>query len=193
MEQVLDALDEVEGCEVPRTKTCPQCGQVLFEDMDICYGCLYDFSRSRKVPSGLPEVMVDDAEPLPQGASLVGQVGAVDRWRDGATALGEQGLALFVQTGDVDVVVPLPRQGLLVGRMPTNDVVLHSRAVSALHARISYEGDGALVEDCGATNPIVLKGREVVGSRHLSAGDTINVCGTLMTLVSLLDDDASEA
>lgn len=28
-----------------RTKTCPRCGQVLFADMDVCYGCLYDFSR----------------------------------------------------------------------------------------------------------------------------------------------------
>lgn len=30
------------------TKTCPRCGQVLFEDMDVCFGCLYDFSRDRK-------------------------------------------------------------------------------------------------------------------------------------------------
>ncbi len=30
-------------------KTCPCCGATLFADMDICYGCLYDFS-SEKVP-----------------------------------------------------------------------------------------------------------------------------------------------
>ena len=29
------------------TKTCPRCGQVLFDDMDVCYGCLYDFTRDR--------------------------------------------------------------------------------------------------------------------------------------------------
>lgn len=27
------------------TKICPRCGQVLFDDMDVCYGCLYDFTR----------------------------------------------------------------------------------------------------------------------------------------------------
>lgn len=28
-----------------KTKTCPRCGQELFDDMDTCYGCLYDFTR----------------------------------------------------------------------------------------------------------------------------------------------------
>lgn len=27
------------------TKTCPRCGSVVFADMDVCYGCLYDFNR----------------------------------------------------------------------------------------------------------------------------------------------------
>ncbi|MGI6755982.1 MAG: FHA domain-containing protein [Atopobiaceae bacterium] len=27
------------------TKVCPCCGAVLFADMDVCYGCLYDFRR----------------------------------------------------------------------------------------------------------------------------------------------------
>lgn len=27
------------------TKRCPVCDEELFEDMNICYGCLYDFSR----------------------------------------------------------------------------------------------------------------------------------------------------
>ena len=27
------------------TKVCPRCGARLFADMDVCYGCLYDFSR----------------------------------------------------------------------------------------------------------------------------------------------------
>ena len=30
------------------TKVCPRCGQLLFKDMDVCYGCLYDFSRDAK-------------------------------------------------------------------------------------------------------------------------------------------------
>lgn len=30
------------------TKTCPRCGEVLFADMDVCYGCLYDFARDER-------------------------------------------------------------------------------------------------------------------------------------------------
>lgn len=26
-------------------KKCPRCGQELLQDMDVCYGCLYDFTR----------------------------------------------------------------------------------------------------------------------------------------------------
>ena len=26
------------------TKTCPRCGQQLFDDMPICYECLYEFA-----------------------------------------------------------------------------------------------------------------------------------------------------
>ena len=29
------------------TKICPRCGEELFSDMDVCYGCLYDFTRER--------------------------------------------------------------------------------------------------------------------------------------------------
>ena len=29
-------------------KRCPRCGEVLFDDMDVCYGCLYDFGRNRE-------------------------------------------------------------------------------------------------------------------------------------------------
>ena len=38
-----------------RGKRCPRCGELLFEDMDVCYGCLYDFTRE---PYHLPEGMI---------------------------------------------------------------------------------------------------------------------------------------
>lgn len=39
-------------------KTCPRCGAQLFEDMDICYECLYDFNRA-PLHTSLPDP--DDA------------------------------------------------------------------------------------------------------------------------------------
>lgn len=32
------------------TKVCPQCGELLFADMDVCYGCLYEFPRRGQQP-----------------------------------------------------------------------------------------------------------------------------------------------
>ena len=44
----------MEVVERPRaryaTKVCPRCGARLYEDMNICYGCLYDFSRDAVPP-----------------------------------------------------------------------------------------------------------------------------------------------
>lgn len=34
-------------------KTCPRCGERLYADMQVCYGCLYDFTRSDNGPSEL--------------------------------------------------------------------------------------------------------------------------------------------
>lgn len=35
-------------------KTCPRCGARLFEDMDVCYGCLFDFTH-QPADVGLPD------------------------------------------------------------------------------------------------------------------------------------------
>lgn len=34
--------------ELSPRKTCPRCGQELLQDMDVCYGCLYDFTREER-------------------------------------------------------------------------------------------------------------------------------------------------
>lgn len=33
------------GCEAVTLKTCPRCGARLFDDMQVCYGCLFDFDH----------------------------------------------------------------------------------------------------------------------------------------------------
>ncbi len=33
-----------------KTKVCPSCHSTLFADMDVCYGCLYDFNRVSQAP-----------------------------------------------------------------------------------------------------------------------------------------------
>lgn len=165
------------------TKICPQCGQELFEDMDVCYGCLYDFTRDGHpwVPT-LPDLppFGEDEIPVEESKEEVGV--PADRGVDW-TGCGWTGLGIFIQTGDVDLTVPLPPDGLMVGRIPTSDIVLHSRAVSREHALIVPTEEGVIVRDQGATNPVILKGREVTDSKCMEIGDTLNVCGALLTLV----------
>ena len=83
------------GAEAQGLKVCPHCGELLFADMDVCYGCLYDFrsgTREEAVRAGvessgtkgatagvlhhdplamidLDEVDLDEAEPAPCPAS----------------------------------------------------------------------------------------------------------------------------
>ena len=41
------------------TKICPRCGAKLYADMNVCYGCLYDFSRNAStIPVLTPEQLV---------------------------------------------------------------------------------------------------------------------------------------
>lgn len=64
----------------------------------------------------------------------------------------------------------LDRSRLLVGRAPDNDLVLDESSVSARHARIDVEPDGAFVTDLGSTNGTFVDGRRVTGSAELTVG-----------------------
>ena len=55
----------VDAAMPAHSKRCPRCGELLFDDMDVCYGCLYDFTRE---PYRLPEGMIDQSLEGPQDA-----------------------------------------------------------------------------------------------------------------------------
>lgn len=44
-----------DGRPIAQVKVCPRCGARLFADMDVCFGCLYDFTRPRSAAPTLPE------------------------------------------------------------------------------------------------------------------------------------------
>lgn len=92
--------------------------------------------------------------------------------------------SLWIRGSDLDVVVPL-KDGLTVGRMPTNDVVLHSCAVSRQHIRFEQEEGGAAAINLGATNPAVCGGRPIHERAHMEEGTTVQVCGTTFTLIGI--------
>jgi hypothetical protein len=169
------------------TKTCPCCGMELFSDMDVCYGCMYDFTRE---PAGEPApdpLAMDLDEPdIPRPPDPV--PGAVGEAGD-TLVLGEgcrlspRGMSIGLRGNDLEVTIPLPDGGITVGSLPANDVVLHSRAVAGRQLRISPCLGGALVEDGGSENPATLRGRYVSSLAKMTPGDVLDVCGTKITLV----------
>lgn len=201
------------------TKVCPRCGEQLFADMHVCYGCLYEFSTkgdaatasSTDAPApeetdlaagdtALPQLQED--EPFLWDAGLPP---SEPGWEDDTLDLSGSGgesctsaplasktqeshaaVLCWVRTPSVDVKLSIPKEGLVVGRDPSSDIVLHSRAVSRSHLRILSTKDneeGMRVIDLGATNPAVFSGREVKGEVFVPLGWTVSVCGALVTPV----------
>jgi hypothetical protein len=172
-----------------QVKKCPRCGQLLFADMNVCYGCLYDFIRGED-PGELVESTCQSHDlPLPQleevlmrdGPECDDPIGATTSIEPKETCQvdPERGVAtLWIRTGDVDVAVPIPDRGLRIGRAPANDIVLHSQAVSRAHIVITEASGGIDVHDLGSTNPALFQGRPIEGTVLVPYGETLLLCGT---------------
>lgn len=157
------------------TKECPRCGAELYADLQICYGCLYDFSRD--VTHAAP--VLPDADPhRDEGGEDTYDLGAAASIL--ARATGPVGM--LVRTSVADLWVSVPEEGLLLGRDPSCDVVLHSPAVSRRHLRVVPTPNGMDVCDLGSTNPATYRGREVSDRVAVAYGESVDVCGCLLTM-----------
>jgi hypothetical protein len=79
---------------------------------------------------------------------------------------------LFGPDGDEIV---LPADGLRIGRMPDNDLVVANPKVSRHHAVIVYTADGFVVRDLGSANGTYVGDVRIVDSHLLHDGDCIRV------------------
>ncbi|MGN0075949.1 MAG: FHA domain-containing protein [Parafannyhessea sp.] len=172
------------------TKVCPRCGEELFSDMDICYGCLYDFSNppNSVVGAAMPASdgergriegdVTEEADP-----SVEGELDATLPLDVPQDTIGRGTGGLWVRTSDMETKVDVPPGGLVVGRAPDCDVILHSIAVSRRHVSFC-PGQGCLeVRNLGAKNPATIGGREITDTFKMKRGQTVSVCGTLFTYV----------
>ena len=169
--------------EAFETKICPQCGQELFSDMPVCYGCLYSFEEKPpnigRLPAQLPEFDdLDEVEDPDAGSTSSGGEGSFAK----AEVLGDD-LMLRITTDDAQATIDIPRAGIVIGRDALCDVVLRSRAVSKRHARVIPLSTAVIVEDLGATNPVICKGREVRETAVVHRGESFEVCGATFTVV----------
>jgi len=76
---------------------------------------------------------------------------------------------------------------LLIGRLPECDVLLSDTMVSRMHARISVQGDGVVVEDLHSTNGVYVNGVKVGHSTVLCEGDRILIGTTEFSLFESRD------
>jgi len=64
-----------------------------------------------------------------------------------------------------------------VGRDPASTVCVNDASVSRHHARITVDGDAALIEDCGSRNGTWVGGQQTKGRVRLNDGDDIVIAG----------------
>lgn len=148
-----------------KTKSCPRCLEELFSDMQICYGCLYDFSRTH-APAA-PAVPTYTAALFPQ---------------KNGSAQNARTCQLCVQTASADFRMPFTHE-LTVGRDEDCDVCLHAQAVSGMHVRFFREQGDYFVEDLHSDNKARINGRNLDRKIKLLPGDCVDVCGTRFTFL----------
>ncbi|MDO8680869.1 MAG: FHA domain-containing protein [Acidobacteriota bacterium] len=81
----------------------------------------------------------------------------------------------------------LKRGENLIGRSRDCVVRLDSTRVSRHHARITVDGDAALIEDCGSRNGTAVGGNKIKGRVRLKDGDDIAIAG-ISVLFRVVDD-----
>lgn len=177
------------------TKRCPVCDEELFSDMDVCYGCLYDFTRNTPSVSSLENNQFEDEyeqKMLALGEDRYTQdVIPFDIPEETNTAapaiphvpVKQVSYLIRIHNEIIDVTIPCA-SALVVGRLESCDVVLHTKAVSRTHIRFIPTETGLYVEDQGATNAALLHGRAIKTPTKIEIGDSVNVCGTLFTLTA---------
>ena len=152
------------------TKFCPNCGCELFDDLDVCYECLHEF-ESPAVADGA----ACDEEQVPTEAYVIPS-------RADENPCRPDPFLLAVFSRSMNVRIPLPWDGVVVGRGSECDIVLHDRAVSRRHVRIERRDDGVFACNLGARNAPLLNGLPIVGERKMGVGDRLVVCDTELVL-----------
>lgn len=167
---------------VPFTvKTCPRCGATLFEDMRVCYGCLFDFDREPAHYAELPSTIGSpffgtgkrEASGSDPDSTSVLRFDADERLRR----------SIVMEVGICSMRLPLDGgREVVVGRDPSCDIVIGSRNVSRRHLRISDESGRVVCEDLDATNPAYVNGIELKDRRVVGKDSVIDICGTQIVI-----------
>ena len=84
---------------------------------------------------------------------------------------------------------PVTKARVTIGRASTNDICIRREFISRTHARLIVGGIGAIIEDAGSKNGILVNS-EPVGRRLLADGDIVSLGGKLELRYVELDGGA---
>ena len=113
------------------------------------------------------------------------EVDEADETRD-LTAISESvSYGLHLNWRGLEVTIPVPAQGLTLGRSSSCDVVLRSAAISRRHVQVVVEDGMVLVADLGSVNQALLDGKPVEVCEPWLPGSVLNLCGARFSLIML--------
>ena len=79
---------------------------------------------------------------------------------------------------------------MLIGRGNRNQIRILDTEASRVHARISHDENGWLLEDLGSSNGTIVNG-ELIQSRYLESGDQIQLGGSILLFAESKMDESS--
>ena len=107
--------------------------------------------------------------------------------------LPEQGInRLLISTNGENVVkYPLYKEALTIGRTPENDIQVRTQFVSRHHANVISDDRGAIIEDLGSKNGVLVNSRRVRRKR-LQNGDLVDIGKMQFKFIDLMDENSGE-
>lgn len=88
--------------------------------------------------------------------------------------MASQSYQLVVNSGpNPGKVYPLTQDEIVIGRDPTNDIVINDAEVSRKHARLMLQAGSYILEDLGSTNGTYVGGQKLMGPHTLRSGELI--------------------
>ena len=91
-------------------------------------------------------------------------------------------LELRSEGNSVQEGVPIPDNGLRIGRDPGNDLQLSDPQVSRRHALLWEGGGRCYVRDDNSTNGTFVNDERITGTREIRLGDRVRVGSSVFTL-----------
>lgn len=191
-------------------KRCPRCSNLVFDEMNQCFECMYVFvseepQNSKEINYHTASATVEEdlanlsVPHLSSGFLTEHRIsnecldkiedeleGEIEELED-VTQI-EDGSKYFLELHDVSGFVQkfeLSEEGLKLGRSKQADIMLHDPTVSRDHLRIYLNGTRVFAEDRNASNPSYLEGLPLRGCVEIKNGAEIKIRSYTLILKTL--------